>query len=249
MKTLLLALLTVGYMGCSHVAPFYEEQDSEDADADSDTDGDSDTDTDTDGDTETTTEEDTEDTDTDTLEEFAAACTAALHWFDETTGLCWQNDQTFPVLNWYQASGTYHEALNPDTLSRCEDENIAGTLTGWTLPTIQELLSLMRGCVNGVPTGDDSLSTCSSQVYDPGCLEFACADTLECAECSVGDGPGLWGCYWPDEISGECNYYWSSSSSSNGQGWVVQFRGDQPYGSSHTYYGTGEVPTRCIIRP
>jgi hypothetical protein len=173
-----------------------------DTDADSDTDTDTDTDADTDTDTGTDTDADT-DTDTDTGIE--------MEWCDDASGLCWQNPPSDSTFNWEAADGL------------CTDLSLGGH-DDWRLPKIQELITLIAGCVNGIATGGFDPSICG--VTDPDCLGATC-DDLDCADCPGLEGPSTEpdGCYWVPELMGPCYFTWSSSAYAAGltEVWGVYF--------------------------
>ena len=119
---------------------------------------------------------------------------------DPNTGLCWQNPPSENTQTW------------ADALTYCDSLSLGG-FDDWRLPMIQELISLLRGCVDGLNTGDLSISSCA--VTDPGCLENACSDS-GCWYCDLLEGPdhNPWGCYWDPALAGQCEWdlFWSSSS-------------------------------------
>ena len=106
-----------------------------------------------------------------------------------TSGLTWQNPPADSSMEWQ------------DAIDYCNDLSLDGH-SDWRLPTISELLSLIRGC-----SATESDGTCNIDVGD--CLEWSCRDD-SCDGCSSGEGPAN-GCYWPDNIEGSCSWYWSSS--------------------------------------
>jgi hypothetical protein len=173
---------------------------TEDASGDSDSDSDTDSDTGTDTDT---------DTDTD-----ADACSASGTWYDWETGLCWQNPPSDDEVTW------------ADAVSYCDGLSL-GSHDDWRLPKIQELISLLRGCVNGTATGDLSTSDCG--VTDPVCLGDECWDYPTCSSCGLLAGPDddPNGCYWDPALAGTCFWYWSSSSHASdvSDAWAVGFAG------------------------
>jgi hypothetical protein len=206
----LAAFAVVALFGCGHVSSI-----AEDASGDSDADGGAGTDTDVDADADADTDSDTDgDTDSDSDSDTDVdACSASGTWYDWETGLCWQNPPSVDSFNWNNAA-TY-----------CNDLSLGG-YDDWRLPMIQELISLLRGCVGGTATGDLSTSDCG--VSDPDCLEDACCDGA-CDSCDALGGPDddPAGCYWDPALAGNCWGYWSSSSYATNvsYAWGVSFNG------------------------
>jgi len=114
----------------------------------------------------------------------------APEWTDASTGLTWQNGATVGT--------TLYEWL--DAVDYCSSLNWEGH-GGWRLPTVSELRTLIRGC-------DTTESDGSCGVTDS-CLDSSCQDD-SCTFCDSGAGSNN-GCYSPAELTGECNWYWSSS--------------------------------------
>ena len=110
-------------------------------------------------------------------------------WKDPTSGLTWQVTPTGGTMNWSEAK------------THCQNLSLDGS--GWRLPDIGELRSLIRGC----PATEDG-GSCNVEEGD--CLAWSCRDD-SCKGCSYFDGPGNDGMYWPDEVEGGCCNYWSSS--------------------------------------
>ncbi len=135
------------------------------------------------------------DTDSDTDND---ACFASGNWYDPATELCWQNPPSGDEVTWQEAID-YCDALE------------LGGYSDWRLPMIQELISLIRGCVSGTETGDLSTSECG--VTDPDCLGFECWDACDYCDSLTGPDDDPDGCYWVLELEGLCDLYWSSSSS------------------------------------
>jgi len=114
-------------------------------------------------------------------------------WLDSATGLTWQSDPGDIELAWAQAVD-YCDGLQGGA--------------GWRLPDIDELRSLIRGCPNTVSGGPCKESVqCSSAGTD-------CYDGEECMGCADWGGSGKGGCYWPSELNGPCEWYWSSTTES-----------------------------------
>jgi hypothetical protein len=191
--------------------------------ADSDSGTVTDTDTDIDSDTDTDT-----DTDTDAEAPPMEGCDGG--YLDPATNLCWQ-DPAEKTIEWFWASGY------------CNDGTWGGH-DDWRLPDINELISLIRGCVDGTATGDLSTSNCG--VEDPGCLESICSDGTDCAHCGSYGGPGSGGCYWDPALSGSCGVsYWSSSRLPNLEhAWCGFFNGGNVYPEDSDYGWNRHV--RCV---
>lgn len=144
-------------------------------------------------------------------------------WTDPTSGLTWQVNPSF--MNWEKAK-TYCNNL---TLTRSD----------WHLPTISELRTLIRGC-------DGSMAGGSCNVTDD-CLSTGdCWSEQSCGGCNILEGPGSGGAYWPDGISGDISWYWSSSPMADVDytAWVVDFEDAR-------IQGTPDKPafnlhTRCV---
>lgn len=143
----------------------------------------------------------------------ADVCSASGNWYDAAMGLCWQNPPSEDSFN------------GDDAMAYCDGLSLGG-FNDWRLPMIQELISLIRGCVDGVETGDLSTSDCG--VSDPNCLAWNCWEAA-CNNCDYYTGPDddPDGCYWDPSLAGYCNCYWSSSlfAGSGSAAWYVYFNG------------------------
>ena len=126
-------------------------------------------------------------------------------WTDSISNLTWQVTPTGGSMNWSNAK------------AHCTSLSLDGG--GWHLPTIGELRTLIRGC-----SATETSGTCN--VKEGQCVEWSCIDH-SCSGCTPKDGPGAGGMYWPDEIQGDCCWYWSSSPVEDGGNgaWFVSFNG------------------------
>ena len=119
---------------------------------------------------------------------------AGASWMDPDSGLTWQNPPANNIMRWQDAIG-YCNNLDLDGYS------------GWHLPTISELRSLIRGC-HGTVTGGDC-------AVGDSCLTDSCFESDACWNCQYNAGPAH-GCYWPDDMKGSCDEFWSSSPMEDG---------------------------------
>jgi hypothetical protein len=141
---------------------------------------------------------------------------------DPFTGLCWQDPPDETAINWYEAGGTAEPEHNPGgAVDYCGDLELGGS-ADWRLPDIDELISLLRGCVDGEVTGDLTASCCP--MNDPDCLdEQSCWEEQSCGGCAPQSGPGEAGSYQDESLSG-AGWLWSASSSElSGLAWGVDF--------------------------
>jgi hypothetical protein len=118
----------------------------------------------------------------------ACPCTYYSAWCDNTSGLCWQDPQR-------EAYDMDEGGLEPaDAVRYCEQVAFGGH-ADWRLPTIEELRTLVRGNPPTEADGECPLrnDSVSSDMNDPACLPAA----------EYG-GPGIGGCYWPPELTGNC---------------------------------------------
>src|SRR5208283_4671390 len=74
--------------------------------------------------------------------------------------------------------------------------------SGWRLPTITELRSLIQGCAGTTTTG-------ACNVTDNGLNDVY--DNSPCTGCASLSGPGPGGAYWSSAVSGTAGIYWSSA--------------------------------------
>jgi len=148
--------------------------------------------------------------------------TSGSTWTDPTSGLTWQ----------VTPSSDYMYAY--DAMLYCDGLTLAGG--GWHVPTISELRSLIRGC--------DGTVTCGSCELTDDCLDRSCwSDPCDGCDCLAGPGSG--GAYWPDGMSGEISWYWSSSEVADYASfvWIVSFE----YGRIRlNFQGNSNSYVRCV---
>ncbi len=120
---------------------------------------------------------------------------------DPNTCFQWQESPT---------GGTMDEE---SALTHCE--NLDLNSVGWRLPNISELRTLVRNC-SDIETGGacgvvDECAPCGVGPEDV-CVDSSCWEESACNPSSCVDEGGPTGCYWPQELDGNCNTFWSSSS-------------------------------------
>jgi hypothetical protein len=144
---------------------------------------------------------------------------------DPATGLLWQIAAPAVPRFW------------TDAQAYCASLNLAGH-GDWRLPDIDELRSLIRGCPATEP-GSGGQCGVTAQCLDESCGEW-------CLGCN-GAGPGTDGCFWPPQLGGECEAYWSSSlvAEMTDRAWDIEFN----YGGTIEDYQTEIEPlilARCV---
>lgn len=128
-------------------------------------------------------------------------------WVDPESGLMWQVDPGEDEFEWEMI------------FDHCESLALGG-YDDWRVPTISELRSLIRGCPDSQPDG-----ACGVTDY---CTNVSCWN-WDCSTCYWFEGPGANGCYWPIQIKGSCQFYWSSTEAVKNKtedqtySWMVAF--------------------------
>jgi len=137
---------------------------------------------------------------------------------DSATGLCWQNPPS---------GRTYARS---EGIAYCEQLADRG-FTDWRLPTVDELLTLVRG---------KDMSSCAAA--DPGCLDSSCGAKASCS--AMGPRLPNGRCYWPNGLTGTCSWYHSSSTVGDARydAWFISFdRASLQWGAG----GIGKY-VRCV---
>jgi hypothetical protein len=116
-------------------------------------------------------------------------CTGASVWHDAEAGLCWEHTPNDQPIGFFSA------------VEYCSDLALGG-YSDWEMPSIQELVTLLRGCDQ---SGCELLDNphCEENCYS-GCA----------TDCEPWGGPGEGGCFWAPDLGGSCDNegYWSSTS-------------------------------------
>lgn len=120
--------------------------------------------------------------------------------FDLKTGLAWQKTISNKKMN-YTLARQYCNTLS------------YGNSSGWQLPSISELKTILKGCGSKCAVSEDCLTE--------GCMLSKCY-------CTMRNGPGENGFYWEKgvwETASGSNEFWSSSiqTDATDNGWVVNF--------------------------
>jgi hypothetical protein len=105
-------------------------------------------------------------------------------------------------LMWQKAASASYAMNWSKAIQYCENLSLGG-YGGWRLPSISELRSIIRGCPK-TRSGGACGVTDSCRKWNP-CRNDSCSG------CSMNQGPAN-GCYWPDELTGNASWLWSSSS-------------------------------------
>lgn len=156
---------------------------------------------DTETNTETETESNTSTEDTGEQQD----CPTNVGWYDETSGLCWQEPPFEDTMTWQEA------------MEYCNNL-ILGGFDDWKMPKIQDLCSFTRGC-----------TTNQCQAYDPDCLTNECVwSDPDCLPCEELAGPAPNGQYWDPELDASIvGFFWSSSPNTGdayeGHYWRIGF--------------------------
>jgi len=215
MKTLWIVLISILVFSLGLFVVVSCGDDDDDDDYDEDDNDDDDNDDD-DNDDDDDDDDDSSDDDDDDDDDSSSGM-----WTDPNTGLVWQTVSDC-CYDW-QGAGSYCGLLR------------LGGNKDWRLPTISELRSLIYGCVN-----TESNGSCNVSDY---CLFPACMND-SCLGCDEDCGPTN-GCYWPNQLTGDCLAYWSFSiipGHSSTYPWSIDFS-TALIGHSSTYENYN---VRCV---
>jgi hypothetical protein len=114
-------------------------------------------------------------------------------------------------LTWMRASVPAEGEVSLVTVD-CEGVNWGDNIA-WRPPTIDDLRTLVRGCAQSEAGG-----TCA---VSESCAEPSCADA-GCGACDPIPYPDR-DCYVPRELGWPCELYWSTTTTSGGEYWGIDF--------------------------
>jgi len=150
-------------------------------------------------------------------------------------------------LAWSRARAPQSNMTQDAAVSYCNNLSFDGA-DNWRLPNINELRSLIRGCLLTVTGG-------ACAVIDPSCLSssLACFSMETCAACVEAGGSGEFGFYWDAGVwlgygvMGLGIYFWSSSlvSGNQNEAWIVDF----DYGTVRYQGKEKSAWVRCVRGP
>lgn len=145
------------------------------------------------------------------------------YWYDGATGIAWQVTPPEGDFNWQQAK------------DYCAGLSLAG-LSGWRLPTISELRSIIRGCPSTMTDGACGVSD--------SCLTTLCLSP-GWETCTPNLGPDE-GCYWVTDLTGFCFLFWSSSLVEDypENAWAVNFDHGEP---GYVSVDNVDEGVRCVL--
>ena len=124
-------------------------------------------------------------------------------WLDPDTHLVWQRKMLDTQRNW-------HEAMD-----YCDNNSGGLPGVGWTLPTLSQLRTLVRGCPQTMPGG-----ACQATSMCPDC--WTSEDCV--GNCGLGGGPDD-GCYRVVALDGWCGTFWSSTKETDAAAMDIGFDG------------------------
>jgi hypothetical protein len=163
------------------------DSDTSSADVDTDTDTDSDTDTDTDSDSDADSDVDA-DTDAD-ADSDADTDTDADSDGDTETDILNDGNPNDGVFHDYRSGLKWDidYTVPNGCFPACRNRTTEGSK--WRVPSLDEIRTIIRGCESSMPG-----EFCDSWDEHPECLS--------CDYCGNRKGPGVNGCFWPEEMGG-----------------------------------------------
>jgi len=179
-------------------------------------------------------------------------------WTDSSTGLVWwQYRPNSGPVNLNQSVATWSEAK-----TYCANNSASLPGTGWRLPNISELRSLIRGCAATETGGACGIvDICPQCGEHQSCLKWdecktdGCWDCPYCSGCSFRQGPGPGGYYWDSAFGGDSldwqgnQEYWSSSlykDSTDGAFYVKFSSGELSSSSISTFKGVCQQISQSV---
>lgn len=144
--------------------------------------------------------------------------TSATPCIDSATGLTWSATRKIFMMSW------------DDAVDDCIDY-FEGGLSGWHLPTISELRTLIQNCAGTVTDGSCGVTDDSLSWYSSG----------NCDSCSADSSGG-------HSKFGETDWFWSSSvvSDSSDQAWYVNFGTGSVKYLEKTSYPEFGIAVKCV---
>ena len=152
-------------------------------------------------------------------------------WIDPNTNLVWQKESA-PAMAW------------ADAMTYCKHPNLPGT--GWHLPNISELRTLVQGCPDLMTGGAcGAIDVCPECGVTTTCVDSSCTTQSTCTSCDWLVAPLPDYCYENHELyQGVCGTFWSSSFPSDKPklSWAIDF-GRGTLGAPNKTEG---YPVRCV---
>jgi len=147
-----------------------------------------------------------------------------------TKPFVWEHPETGRI---WQYSSSYNAMSQPDAYDYCEGLNLPGYTGNWSLPTIDDLRTLIDSC--SLTESDGSCAVNES------CTTYDNCHSADCNGCSEGGGPDN-GCYWL--LDGErCDHsLWSSTGAEALASWAVNYS----YAAVVMYSEDSNLYARCI---
>jgi hypothetical protein len=127
-----------------------------------------------------------------------------------------------------------------DALAYCDDLSWSG-YADWRLPKIDELRSLIAGCPQNELEEGNTCPITHECSYSTGGTNTCVA--FNCPGCDSNSGPGPDGCYWPADLRGDCNLYFSASLQAEFEAYTLDFYGGNVGGGG---FVNRSYTVRCV---